>query len=76
MGHPAATRNRSRVPRAERGWSRAQLAERLDASRQTSNASGTGRSDPSLPLAIRMARLFAPPIEQIFPDGEDRLRGS
>lgn len=68
-------RNRLRVLRAERGWSQAELAERLDVSRQTINAIETGRYDPSLPLAFLMARLFALPIEQIFSDGEERPAG-
>ena len=62
--------NRLRVLRAERGWSQADLAGRLEVSRQTVNAIETGKYDPSLPLAFAIARLFAQPIEQIFhPDG-------
>lgn len=61
--------NRLRVLRAERGWTQAQLAERLDVSRQTVNAIETGRYDPSLPLAFTIARTFGMPIEQIFHDG-------
>ena len=61
-------RNRLRVLRAERDWSQAELAERLDVSRQSVNAIETGRYDPSLPLAFRIARLFAQPIEAIFQD--------
>lgn len=61
-------KNRLRVLRAERAWSQADLAERLGASRQTVNAIETGRYDPSLPLAFKIARLFAMPIEQIFLD--------
>ena len=60
--------NRLRVLRAERGWSQADLAERLEVSRQSVNAIETGRYDPSLPLAFRIARLFASPIEAIFSD--------
>ena len=52
--------------RADRGWSQADLAERLGVSRQTVNALETGRYDPSLPLAFSIARLFALPIEKIF----------
>lgn len=58
--------NRLRVLRAERGWSQADLAERLGVSRQTVNAVETGKYDPSLPLAFKLARLFELPIEQIF----------
>lgn len=61
--------NRLRVLRAERSWSQAELGERLDVSRQAINAIETGKHDPSLPLAFRMARLFAMPIEAIFDDG-------
>ncbi len=59
-------RNRLKVLRAERDWTQADLAARLAVSRQTVNALETGRYDPSLPLAFRIARLFARPIEQIF----------
>lgn len=52
--------------RAERGWSQAYLAEQLEVSRQSVNAIETGKYDPSLPLAFRMARLFGLRIEQIF----------
>ena len=52
--------------RAERGWTQADLAERLDVSRQTVNALETGRYDPSLPLAFALAGLFDKPIEAIF----------
>ena len=55
--------------RAERGWSQAELAGRLDVSRQAVNAIETGKYDPSLPLAFKIARLFSQPIEQIFNDG-------
>jgi putative transcriptional regulator len=60
--------NRLRVLRAERGWSQADLAERLGVSRQSVNAIETGKYDPSLPLAFRIARLFALSIEQVFED--------
>ena len=59
-------RNRLRVLRAERNWSQAELAERLGVSRQTVNAVETGRYDPSLPLAFRLARVFDMSIEEIF----------
>lgn len=62
-------KNRLRVLRAERGWSQAELADRLEVSRQSVNAIETGKYDPSLPLAFRLARLFAMPIEEIFSDG-------
>jgi putative transcriptional regulator len=52
--------------RAERGWSQAALAERLGVSRQSVNAIETGKYDPSLPLAFRIADLFGLPIEAIF----------
>ena len=60
--------NRLRVLRAERGWSQAELGGRLGVSRQAVNAIETGKYDPSLPLAFRLARLFDMPIEQIFDD--------
>ena len=59
-------KNRLRVLRAERGWSQADLADRLEVSRQSVNAIETGRYDPSLPLAFKIARLFGAPIEEIF----------
>lgn len=62
--------NRLRVLRAERGWSQAELGGRLGVSRQAVNAIETGKHDPSLPLAFRLARLFAMPIEEIFIDEE------
>lgn len=58
--------NRLKVLRAERDWSQADLADRLGVSRQTVNALETGRYDPSLPLAFRIARIFGQPIESIF----------
>jgi putative transcriptional regulator len=66
-----SVKNRLRVLRAERNWSQADLAERLDVSRQSVNAIETGKFDPSLPLAFRLARLFSLPIEQIFTDQTD-----
>jgi putative transcriptional regulator len=59
-------KNRLRVLRAERAWSQADLAERLDVSRQSVNAIETGKYDPSLPLAFRIARVFGLTIEQVF----------
>lgn len=64
-------KNRLRVLRAERGWSQAELAEQLEVSRQTVNAIETGKYAPSLPLAFKIARLFAQPIEAIFQPDED-----
>jgi putative transcriptional regulator len=61
-------KNRLKVLRAERDWSQADLAERLDVSRQSVNAIETGKYDPSLPLAFRIARLFDLSIEAIFED--------
>lgn len=61
-------KNRLRVLRAERGWSQADLAERLEVSRQSVNAIETGKFDPSLPLAFKLARLFEANIESIFSD--------
>lgn len=58
--------NRLKVLRAERNWSQADLAERLEVSRQTVNAIETGKYDPSLPLAFAIARLFGTTIEAIF----------
>ncbi len=58
--------NRLRVLRAERNWSQAYLAEALGVSRQTINAIETGKYDPSLPLAFKIAHLFGATIEQIF----------
>ena len=59
-------KNQVRDLRGEQGWSQADLAERLDVSRQTVNAIETGKYDPSLPLAFKIARLFGRPIENIF----------
>ncbi len=59
-------KNALRALRAERGWSQAELAERLGVSRQTVNAIEQEKYDPSLPLAFGIARLFGRPIEQIF----------
>lgn len=61
-------KNRLKVLRAERNWSQADLAEQLDVSRQAVNAIETGKHDPSLPLAFRIARLFNSTIEEIFHD--------
>jgi putative transcriptional regulator len=58
--------NRLRELRERQGWSQGALAEELDVSRQTVNALETGKYDPSLPLAFRIARLFGETIEDIF----------
>ena len=65
-------KSRVRELRSERGWSQADLADRLKVSRQTINAIETGKYDPSLPLAFKIAQLFARQIEDIFvPDEEE-----
>jgi putative transcriptional regulator len=61
-------KNRLKVLRAERNWSQAELAVHLDVSRQAVNAIETGKHDPSLPLAFKLARLFDLSIEEIFDD--------
>ena len=61
-------KNELRVLRAQRDWSQADLAERLGISRQSVNAIETGKYDPSLPLAFRLARVFDTTIEAIFSD--------
>lgn len=63
-------KNHLRVLRAERGWSQADLAAKLEVSRQTVNAIETEKYDPSLPLAFKLARLFGLTIEDIFEDQE------
>lgn len=62
--------NRLRVLRAERGWSQAELGGQLGVSRQAVNAIETGKYDPSLPLAFKLARLFDLRIEEIFHDDQ------
>jgi len=62
--------NHVRELRGGQGWSQADLAERLEVSRQTVNAIETGKYDPSLPLAFKIAKLFGRPIEAIFEPGE------
>ena len=59
-------KNRLKVLRAERDWSQADLAQRLEVSRQSVNAIETGKYDPSLPLAFKIAQVFGMPIEAIF----------
>ena len=63
-------KNRLRVLRAEYEWSQAELAARLGVSRQTVNAVETGKYDPSLPLAFKIAQVFGTTIEQIFSPNE------
>jgi putative transcriptional regulator len=63
-------KNRLKVLRAERDWSQADLAVRLEVSRQSVNAIETGKFDPSLPLAFKLARLFGMRIEEIFSEDE------
>jgi putative transcriptional regulator len=64
-------KNRVRGLRERRDWSQGELAEHLDVSRQTVNAIETGKYDPSLPLAFRIAKLFRQSIESIFEPGKD-----
>ncbi len=64
-------KNQLKVLRAMRNWSQAELGEHLDVSRQAVNAIETGKYDPSLPLAFKIARLFGQSIEEIFDDGFD-----
>lgn len=59
-------KNRLKVLRAERDWSQAELADQLSVSRQTVNALETGKYDPSLPLAFKIAELFGTRIEEVF----------
>jgi len=61
-------KNRLKVLRAERDWTQADLAEKLEVSRQTINAIEKGKFDPSLPLAFKISRLFSMAIEDIFQD--------
>jgi putative transcriptional regulator len=67
--------NKLKVLRAMYNWSQAELADRLDVSRQAVNAIETGKYDPSLPLAFRLSRLFNMPIEEIFDDGTGNTNG-
>lgn len=68
-------RNSLRELREQHGWTQGALADQLDVSRQTVNALETGRYDPSLPLAFRIARLFDRPIEAIFHPESDAETG-
>ena len=65
-------KNRVRELREAHGWSQGALAEQLDVSRQTINAIETGKYDPSLPLAFKLARLFRQRIESMFDPDEER----
>ena len=67
-------KNRLKVLRAERDWSQADLATRLGVSRQAVNAVETGKYDPSLPLAFKLARVFGMSIEEIFEDEDSRAQ--
>ena len=73
--HYRSVKNRLRLLRAERQWSQADLARRLDVSRQTVNAIETGKYDPSLPLAFAIGRLFGRSIEGVFEPEEDFHQG-
>lgn len=64
-------KSRLKVLRAENNWTQADLAEKLDVSRQTVNAIEKGKFDPSLPLAFKIAKLFALSIESIFEEDEE-----
>lgn len=72
MGHHSwpTVKNSLREMRAKRGWTQADLAQHLRVSRQTINALESGRYDPSLPLAFKIARLFDKNIEDLFDDSE------
>ena len=65
-------KNRLKVLRAERDWSQQDLADKLDVSRQTINAIETEKYDPSLPLALKIGKLFGQCVEKIFLDEENR----
>jgi putative transcriptional regulator len=68
--------NRLRLLRSERSWSQQDLADRLEVSRQTVNAIETGKYDPSLPLAFRIAELFGLAIEEVFESPSRRRSGA
>lgn len=70
-----AMRNRVRVLRAERFWSQGELARRLGVSRQTVNAIETGRTEPGLSLAFRIARAFGRSVEAVFEPDDDYAQG-
>ena len=68
-------KNRLKVLRAERSWTQADLAQRLEVSRQTVNAVETGKYDPSLPLAFRIAHAFGVTIEDVFEPDNQSVHG-
>ena len=68
-------KNRIKVLRAERNWTQADLADKLEVSRQTVNALETGKYDPSLPLAFKIAQLFNTPLEGIFDPELELVKG-
>jgi len=68
--------NRLKILRAERDWSQGDLADRLEVSRQSVNAIETGRYDPSLPLAFRIAEMFGLSIEEVFESPSRRKSGA
>ena len=68
--------NRLKQLRSERNWNQRDLADRLEVSRQSVNAIETGRYDPSLPLAFRIAELFDLPIEEVFVSPSRRSSGA
>ena len=76
MGVGEVVENRLKVLRAERDWSQAELGGRLGVSRQAVNAIETGKYDPSLPLAFKLARLFDMRIEDIFHDEHSKNKGT
>jgi putative transcriptional regulator len=61
-------KNRIKVLRAEKNWSQAELAEKLDVARQSVNAIENGKADPSLPLGMRIAKVFGVKVEDVFSD--------
>ena len=73
---PSRVNNRLKVLRAERSWSQGALAAKLDVSRQSVNAIETGKYDPSLPLAFRIAELFGLAIEEVFESPSRRASGA
>ena len=61
-------KNRIKVLRAEKNWSQAELAERIGIARQSLNAIENGKADPSLPLGMRIAKVFGVKVEDVFSD--------